>query len=123
MREYSAFDTFPAHCLAIIKNSGITGSFEMCHKARFLLRVLSKREECLRTSKCCPALKGLFYVFLYHKASVLYRSTEAAIPTAVPADRSKGEKHITREGDDAGLHEKRYSSYLLKGNAVRNCPE
>ena len=34
----------------------------------------------------------------------------------VPADRSEGEKHIPREGDFAGLHEKRYSSNLLKGN-------
>jgi hypothetical protein len=94
MWEYTAFDTFSAHCLAVIKNSGITGSFEIERKARFLLRVLSKREECFCTSKCCPALKGLFYVFLYHEAPLLYRSTEAAVPTAVPANRSKGEKHI-----------------------------
>jgi hypothetical protein len=50
------------------------------------------------------------------------RGFEAAVSTLVPADRSKGKKHIPREGDYAGLHEKRYSSYLLKGNAGMNCP-
>jgi hypothetical protein len=44
------------------------------------------------------------------------RGAEAAIPAAVPADGSKGEKYIPGEGDDAVLHEKLYSSHLLKGD-------
>ena len=44
------------------------------------------------------------------------RGAEAAVPAAVPADGSKGEKYIPREGDDALLHEKMYSSHLLKGD-------
>jgi hypothetical protein len=52
----------------------------------------------------------------------MYGSTEGAVPTAVPADCGERQKYVPREGDDAGLHEKRYSSYLLKGNAVRNFP-
>jgi len=48
------------------------------------------------------------------------RGAEAAVPAAVPADSSEGEKYIPREGDDAVLHEKMYSSHLLKvDHAVR----
>ena len=42
------------------------------------------------------------------------RGAKAAVPAAVPADGSEGEKYIPREGDDAVLHEKMYSSHLLK---------
>ena len=44
------------------------------------------------------------------------RGAEAAVPAAVPADGGEGEKYIPREGDDAVLHEKGYSSHLLKVN-------
>ena len=44
------------------------------------------------------------------------RGAEATVPAAVPADGSEGEKYIPREGNDAVLHEKLYSSHLLKGD-------
>jgi hypothetical protein len=50
------------------------------------------------------------------------RGTKAAVPAAVPADCSEGKKYISREGDNAVLHEKRYSPHLLKVNHMTGNP-
>jgi hypothetical protein len=52
-------------------------------------------------------LKRLLYFFGRHEATFLYRGSEAAVPATIPADRSKGKKHVSGEGNDAALHIKR----------------